>query len=87
MKNTFTDLTNHLFAQLERLGDENIKGDALDVEVERARAITQVAGKAIEIGHLQLDAAKLVTEYPSAPRPAGLLTVASGGNGGGGGRR
>lgn len=76
MKNTLTDLTNHLFAQLERLGDENIVGDQLDAEVQRAKAITQVAGKTIEIGRLQLVAAKLATEYPTAPRPAGLLVDA-----------
>lgn len=27
MKNQIEDLRNHLFAQLERLGDEDLKGD------------------------------------------------------------
>nr|DAN93838.1 MAG TPA: hypothetical protein [Caudoviricetes sp.] len=28
MKNTLLDLNNHLFAEIERLGDEELKGDA-----------------------------------------------------------
>ena len=43
MKNTLGDLNNHLFAQLERLGDEDLKDDALTEEIERAKAINQAA--------------------------------------------
>lgn len=33
MRNTLGDLNNHLFAQLERLSDEDIKGEELREEV------------------------------------------------------
>lgn len=46
-KNTLGDLNNHLFAELERLNDESIKGEALDAEINRARAITSVAQQVI----------------------------------------
>jgi hypothetical protein len=59
MKNTLGDLNNHLFAQLERLSDEDIKGEKLEEEINRAKAVTQVAAKIIENGSLVLDAAKL----------------------------
>lgn len=36
MKNTLGDLNNHLFAELERLSDEDLKGDELVEEMSRA---------------------------------------------------
>jgi hypothetical protein len=59
MKNTLGDLNNHLFAQLERLSDEDIKGDDLKEEIERAKAVTQIATKIIENGSLVLQAKRL----------------------------
>lgn len=59
MKNTLGDLNNHLFAQLERLNDEELKGNLLEEEIRRAKAITQVASKIIDNGTLVLDARKL----------------------------
>lgn len=46
-KNTLGDLTNHLFAELERLGDETLTQDEMKGEIERARAITGVAQQVI----------------------------------------
>ncbi|WP_077621538.1 hypothetical protein [Sediminibacillus massiliensis] len=59
MKNTLGDLNNHLFAQLERLSDEDIDGEKLNEEINRAKAVTSVASKIIENGTLVLEAQKL----------------------------
>ena len=56
MKNKLSDLNNHLFAELERLSDEDTKGDALKEEVERAKAITSVAKEIINGANLALRA-------------------------------
>lgn len=63
MKNKLTDLNNHLFAQLERLSDENTKGKALTEEIERARALTGVSNQIINNAKVVLEAAKLRGEY------------------------
>ena len=62
-RNTLGDLNNHLFAQLERLSDEDIVGEALQEEMERARAITNVAKQIINNANTVLKAKELETEY------------------------
>lgn len=63
MKNTLEDLNNHLFMQLERLGEEDLKGDKLREEIERAKAITDIATQVIANGSLVLKAETFIQEY------------------------
>lgn len=46
MKNKISDLRNHMFAALERLGEPDITEEELKKEVERSRAISEL-GKVI----------------------------------------
>lgn len=59
MKNKISDLNDHLFAQLERLNDENLKGDDLHSEINRAKAIAGVASQIVNGAKITLDAMKL----------------------------
>ena len=52
MKNKLSDLNNHLFAELERLSDEDLKGEALQEEISRAKAVTNVAAQIVQNGSL-----------------------------------
>lgn len=74
MKNKLSDLNNHLFAQLERLGNESLKGEDLAREIERSHAITSVAKEVISNGRLVLDAQR---QYDSGNmhKPHELLEV------------
>jgi hypothetical protein len=73
MKNKLSDLHNHLFAQLERLGDEELVGDGLKEEIGRAHAVTSVAAQIIGNARLVLDAAKAADELPGVGKIALLL--------------
>ena len=50
------DLNNHLFAQMERLSDEDVKGEMLLEEINRAKAVSEVAKTIVSNGNLMLQA-------------------------------
>lgn len=62
MNNKLTDLNNHLFAQMERLSDEDMSEEQLRHEIERAKAITAISSQIIQNGALVLKAEKFKTE-------------------------
>lgn len=63
VQNTLVDLNNHLFAQLERLGDEELKGEQLAEEINRAKSISDIATQVISNGVLALKAETFKQEY------------------------
>lgn len=63
MKNTLGDLNNHLFAQLEKLDDDDLDGDQLDTEIKRAEAMSKISEQIIKTGELQYKAMVHMDEY------------------------
>ena len=63
MRNTLGDLNNHLFAQLERLNDEELAREQLEEEIQRSKAITSVASQIISNGELVLQSQRYAAEY------------------------
>lgn len=67
-RNQLSDLNDHLFAELERLGDEDLTGDALHDELDRADAISKVAENVVENAALVLKASVAFGDTMSASR-------------------
>lgn len=68
MKNKIQDLNDHLFAQLERLNDEDLTQEDLDKEITRSKAVSGIASQIINNARLALDATKLQVEFGTAAR-------------------
>lgn len=68
MKNKIQDLNDHLFAQLERLNDEDLTTEQLDKEITRSKAVSGIASQIINNARLALDATKLQVEFGTAAR-------------------
>lgn len=66
-RNKITDLNDHLFAALERLNDEEIRGDQLTEEIERAKAITGVSDKIISSMKVQAELFDILLENGYRP--------------------
>lgn len=74
MKNKLIDLNDHLFAQLERLANEDLSGDALSTEIARSKALTYVAQHIVANARLALDAQVAINEglIKDPPKMLGL---------------
>lgn len=57
-RNTMTDLTNHIFEEIERLSDESLTGDELEAEIRRGHAIGKLSKTVIDAGNLMMRAAE-----------------------------
>lgn len=55
-RNNIEELKDMLFAQLERLGNEELSGEALQQEIARSQAVGNVATQIINCGALMLKA-------------------------------
>lgn len=63
MKNKLSDLNDHLFMQLERLGDEGLSAEDIEREVSRADAIVSVSEQIVKNADLQLKAVSLIATH------------------------
>lgn len=68
-KNKLGDLNDHLFAQLERLGEEDLSAEQIEAEAKRADAIVAVSDQILGNANTQLKAAKLFADHGSQIMP------------------
>ena len=83
MKNRLSDLNDHLFAQIERLSEEGLTADQIDLEAKRGAALVSVADQIIRNADLTFKAAALVANHGDRFKPAlnAILPPPSQGNG------
>lgn len=62
MRNTLADLNNILFEQMERLQDDDLKGENLEIELKKTKSIVDVASTVIENATLSLEAQKFLID-------------------------
>lgn len=60
MKNKLSDLNNHLFEQLERLNSDDLKGEKLKEEIDRGKAMANIATQIVQSAKITVEAMKLI---------------------------
>jgi len=63
MKNTLTDLNNHLFEELERLNDDELTGEEIEKELKRAEGMTKIATQIVQNAELAYKTMVHMDEY------------------------
>lgn len=63
MKNTLSDLNNYLFEQLERLSDDSLSSEAMELQLKRTDSVVRVADKIIQNGELAFKTMQHLDQY------------------------
>lgn len=61
-KNKMINLNDHLFEQMERINDDNLKHEELQQEIARAKAMGGLASQIIQNARVSIEAAKAFNE-------------------------
>jgi hypothetical protein len=67
MKNKISDLRDHMFAALERLGNEELSEEDLKKEISRSQAISEVGKVIVESAKTEVMYAKLTGRRGDEP--------------------
>ena len=74
MRNTLMDLNNYLFEQIERLTDDSLTGEQLEMEMKRSKSVQGIAQTIVNNAQLSLNVMKQCYEQgdkPPVPRMLG----------------
>lgn len=63
MKNTLSDLNNYLFEQLERLNDDSLTDEQLEMQLKKTDCMVKVSEKIIQNGELAFKAIQHKDKY------------------------
>lgn len=54
-QNKIDNVRDHLFMQLERLNDDSLTREQMEMEIEKAKAVSQVAATLIQTAKVEID--------------------------------
>ena len=54
-QNKIDNVRDHLFMQLERLNDDSLTPEQMQIEIEKAKAVSQVAATLIQTAKVEID--------------------------------
>jgi hypothetical protein len=69
VKNKLSDLNDHLFAQLERLSDEDLTPEQITQEAARTESIVAVSEQILRNADIHLKAAAIVANHGNSFAP------------------
>ena len=73
MKNSFNELNDHLFTQLERLAKHDMTEEQLLTEVTRSQAMVAVSNQIVGAANLQLKAVTLSAAHAGRVKAPSVL--------------
>ena len=54
-QNKIDNVRDHLFMQLERLNDDSLTDEQMQIEIEKAKAVSQVASVLVQTAKVEID--------------------------------
>jgi ribosomal protein L17 len=54
-RNKLSDVRDHIFMALERVADETLTAEQVNLEIDKAKAISQLAGTLIQSAKVEID--------------------------------
>lgn len=72
MQNKLIDLNNHLFTALERVNNEDLEGEKLREEINRARSVANLGREIVQNARVVLEAEKFAAGGLALPRDKSL---------------
>lgn len=77
MKNSLTDVKNHLIEAMERLNDDEFVSDkeTLEKEIQKAGALSNLAEQVVNIHQVEINAMKVANECGLLYKPKGMELI------------
>ena len=64
-KNKISDLRDHLFSALERIDDDQLSSEELEIEIKKAQAVANLSSMVIQSAKIEIDFIKVTGRLDS----------------------